>query len=131
VKLSEDVVAAGRERFTGRRRNPFDEAECGHHYARAMASWGVFIALTGFTYDARSKVMGFARSDSPTQWFWSTGRAWGVLEQSPGPGSPVARLKVMKGTVALESLVLGETALRPAQPGDLTEGGVYELQVVA
>ena len=39
--------------FPGRRRNPFDEAECGHHYARAMASWGLVVALTGFGYDGR------------------------------------------------------------------------------
>ena len=34
------VYQAARSRFDGRRRNPFDEAECGHHYARAMAELG-------------------------------------------------------------------------------------------
>ena len=42
-----------RERFSGRRRNPFDEAECGHHYGRALASWGLVLALAGFHYDGR------------------------------------------------------------------------------
>jgi hypothetical protein len=51
-----------RERFAGARRNPFDEAECGHHYARALASWGLIVALTGFSYDGRSGVMPFARA---------------------------------------------------------------------
>ena len=33
-----------RDRYDGRKRNPFDEAECGHHYARAMASWAAILA---------------------------------------------------------------------------------------
>ena len=63
--LAADTVAAVRERFDGARRNPFDEAECGHHYARALASWGVVVALTGFGYDGRSGVMSFAAADPP------------------------------------------------------------------
>jgi non-lysosomal glucosylceramidase len=62
VARAEDAVAAVRERFAGARRNPFDEAECGHHYARALASWGLIVALTGFSYDGRSGVMPFARA---------------------------------------------------------------------
>lgn len=37
LKIVEDV----RARYDGRRRNPFDEVECGHHYVRSMASWGL------------------------------------------------------------------------------------------
>ena len=35
-----------RDRYDGAKRSPFDEAECGHHYARAMASWASVVALT-------------------------------------------------------------------------------------
>ena len=45
------AIAAIRARYDGRRRNPFDEAECGHHYGRAMASWtAVLGADWGFHY---------------------------------------------------------------------------------
>ncbi len=44
------VIEAIRARYDGQRRSPFDEAECGHHYARAMASWAAMLALTGFHY---------------------------------------------------------------------------------
>jgi uncharacterized protein (DUF608 family) len=41
------IVKAVRDRYDGLRRNPWDEVECGHHYARAMSSWGVLLALSG------------------------------------------------------------------------------------
>jgi non-lysosomal glucosylceramidase len=39
--LAYRTVADVRDRHDGRRRNPFNEVECGHHYARSMASWGL------------------------------------------------------------------------------------------
>ena len=47
-----NVVESTRRRFDGERRNPWNEPECGHHYARAMASWGCFMAWSGFRYSA-------------------------------------------------------------------------------
>ena len=41
---AEMVVRDIRDRYDGEKRNPFDEAECGRHYARALASWSVFKA---------------------------------------------------------------------------------------
>ena len=41
---AEQVVKDIRDRYDGRKRNPFDEAECGHHYSRAMAAWSVMCA---------------------------------------------------------------------------------------
>ena len=43
-----ECVANIRARYDGERRNPWDEAECGSHYARAMAAWTVVLALSGF-----------------------------------------------------------------------------------
>jgi non-lysosomal glucosylceramidase len=122
-ELAADVVAAARERFTGRRRNPFDEAECGHHYARAMASWGLIVALTGFSYDARTGVMTFAQAQQPAQWFWSTGSAWGTVRQAPdGEPGPV-QLEVLSGSVRIERLLVGTREYRPKAGPDLTAGG--------
>ena len=41
VADAEKVVGAVRDRYDGVRRNPFDEVECGHHYVRSMAAWGL------------------------------------------------------------------------------------------
>ncbi|NQT25699.1 hypothetical protein HQ585_10110 [candidate division KSB1 bacterium] len=50
-----DIVRTCRKRYDGRIRNPFNEYECGHWYARAMASYGLIQGLTGIRYDAISK----------------------------------------------------------------------------
>ena len=50
-----EVIDAIRRRFDGLRRNPWNEHEAGHHYARAMASWAAIPALSGLRYSAVSK----------------------------------------------------------------------------
>jgi uncharacterized protein (DUF608 family) len=52
-----EVVRACRDRYDGRCRNPFDEYECGHWYARAMSSYGLIQGLTGVRYDAVERVL--------------------------------------------------------------------------
>ena len=51
------IVRAVRARYDGRIRNPFNEYECGHWYARAMASYALLQALTGARYDAVEKTL--------------------------------------------------------------------------
>ncbi len=52
-----------RYRYDGVKRSPFDEAECGHHYARAMISWASTLALSGFQYSGVDKTLHF--NDQP------------------------------------------------------------------
>jgi non-lysosomal glucosylceramidase len=129
TELAQDVVTAVRERFTGIRRNPFDEAECGHHYARALASWGLVVALTGFGYDASTGVMTFAPAQRPARWFWSNGSAWGTVHQVPGEaGRPAVRIEVLHGSVLIERVRVGSHSFRPKAAGLLAAGGACELE---
>jgi uncharacterized protein (DUF608 family) len=57
VEKGLDIVRACRDRYDGRVRNPFNEYECGHWYARAMASYGLIQGLTGVRYDAVDKIL--------------------------------------------------------------------------
>ena len=52
-----EIVRACRDRYDGRVRNPFDEYECGHWYARAMSSYAMLQGLTGVRYDAITQEM--------------------------------------------------------------------------
>lgn len=84
-----------RDRYDGRKRSPFNEAECGHHYARAMASWAAILALTGFQYSAPAKTMTFAAK--PGTHFWSTGYAWGTCTIKKQGKRLSPKLKLLSG----------------------------------
>lgn len=47
-----EIVRLARDRYDGRVRNPFNEYECGHWYARALSSYALLQGLTGVRYDA-------------------------------------------------------------------------------
>jgi hypothetical protein len=57
VEKGLDIVREARKRYDGTKRNPFDEYECGHWYARAMSSYGLIQGLTGIRYDAVDKTL--------------------------------------------------------------------------
>jgi uncharacterized protein (DUF608 family) len=77
------IVKGVRDRYDGRRRNPWDEVECGHHYARAMSSWGILLALSGFSYSGVDMRMGFEPKLYPEDFrtLWTTGSGWGNYSQ--------------------------------------------------
>jgi uncharacterized protein (DUF608 family) len=52
-----EIVRVCRDRYDGVRRNPFNEYECGHWYARALSSYGLVQGLTGVRYDAVDKTL--------------------------------------------------------------------------
>lgn len=52
-----EIVSACRSRYDGRTRNPFNEYECGHWYARAMSSYALLQGYSGARYDAVDKVL--------------------------------------------------------------------------
>lgn len=77
------IVKAVRNRYDGVRRNPYNEFECGSHYARAMSSWGLIPSLSGWRYDAVDKALTLKpRWNKPRaqRCFFSTNTAWGVFE---------------------------------------------------
>jgi len=79
-----EIVESARRRYDGERRSPWDEAECGHHYARAMSAWSPLLALCGFRYFAPEKRVEI-RTRSRAQvfrGFFSTGTAWGTFEKT-------------------------------------------------
>jgi non-lysosomal glucosylceramidase len=77
-----ECIESIRARYDGERRSPWDEAECGHHYARAMAAWSAILALSGFSYDAPKAKLDIAPRlrRSPFRSFWSTASGWGTFE---------------------------------------------------
>ncbi|CAM3825500.1 GH116 family glycosyl-hydrolase [Cohnella lubricantis] len=90
------VVKAVRDRQDGFKRSPWNEVECGHHYARSMSSWGLLIALSGFEYDMARGRMSFspAVNEDGFSCFWSTGKGWGVYRQRKDEATGILRFEV-------------------------------------
>jgi uncharacterized protein (DUF608 family) len=57
VEQGLEIVRACRARYDGRVRDPFDEYECGHWYARAMSSYAMLQALSRARYDAVTRTL--------------------------------------------------------------------------
>ncbi len=57
VEKGLEIVRECRKRYNGVVRNPFNEYECGHWYARAMSSYGLLQGLTGVRFDAVLKTL--------------------------------------------------------------------------
>jgi len=91
------------DRYDGTKRNPWDEVECGHHYARSMASWGLILSLSGFQPPTPRSPLGFQpRLDcDPFKTFWSTGTAWGTATLTRKQGRwTLVELQVIHGGLA-------------------------------
>jgi non-lysosomal glucosylceramidase len=109
-----------RDRYDGLKRSPFDEAECGHHYARAMTSWGAALALTGFQYSGITKTMSF-KAQAGT-FFWSNGYAYGQVEIKKMGNGFAAKLSILKGDLPIETFVLDKMVKKFAVGHLLKEG---------
>ena len=113
-----------RERYDGIRRNPWDEAECGHHYARAMAAWSGVLALSGFEYRGADLHLTAAPrvKTSPFQSFWSAGTGWGVFKTAELHSGKRFTLGVMEGFLRVQKVEIagGRGATTTARCGDLS-----------
>jgi uncharacterized protein (DUF608 family) len=111
-----EIVKAARDRHDGARRNPWDEYECGHHYARAMSSYSLLLALSGFQYSAPELRIEFAPRTSGNRFrtFFSVASAWGTWSQRITPKSFSSKIEISEGKLELKTIgvavPMGKTA---------------------
>jgi hypothetical protein len=106
------IVQGTRDRYNGVRRNPWNEIECGHHYARSMASYALLLALADFHYSAVTQSLHFAPRVYAEDFacFFSVEGAWGLVKQSLDDGKRTAAVEVRYGALTLRELSLGFAA---------------------
>ena len=99
-----EIVNAIRERYDGKKRNPFSEIECGASYARSMASFALPAIFAGYRYDMINKEIGFCPviRISPFISFWSVDGAWGTVEIDDS----TLTLNVLDGDVELQTFTV-------------------------
>ena len=110
-----NVVESTRRRFDGERRNPWNEPECGHHYARAMASWGCFMAWSGFRYSAPQReltLMPRTRRQA-FRCFWSVPSGWGSFTHTLKPQLQSVQVQVAEGSIAVQRVALNGLSKGP------------------
>ena len=98
-----EIVSAIRSRQNGRIRNPWNEVECGDHYARALASWNLLDALSGYVYDAGAGSLTVGPRLSPESYraFFIGNRGWGTYSQDIKGSALTARVGIARGELEL------------------------------
>ena len=107
------VTRAVHDRYHASKRNPWNEIECGDHYARSMASYGVFLAACGFEYDGSKQHIGFAPKLSPEnlKCAFTSAEGWGCYSQKVESGKWQVEISVRWGGLKLKTIALeNETA---------------------
>jgi uncharacterized protein (DUF608 family) len=86
--------------------NPYNEVECGDHYARAMASWGVYLALAGFRYNGPRGWLGFGPRISPDNFraAFTTAEGWIAFQQTRNKSEQKDSIEVRWGKLRLTRL---------------------------
>ncbi len=57
----------------------FNHIECGGHYYRALSSWAVYLALSGWIVDVLNRTLKLRMGSKPMKSVLTTADAWGVL----------------------------------------------------
>jgi uncharacterized protein (DUF608 family) len=116
------VTRAVHDRYHAARRNPWNEVECGDHYARSMASYGVFLAACGFEYHGPNGHLGFAPrmfatpqaalnapgTERATRFksAFTTAEGWGAYSEESSATDTNFKIELKWGKVRLETLAL-------------------------
>jgi uncharacterized protein (DUF608 family) len=105
------VAKAARERYDGIPRppiprNPWNEIECGGHYARAMSSWSLLLALSGWQYDGPRGELAFIPRQSPERFkgFFCGPEGWGTVSQLRDRQSQSNELLVRDGKLKISKV---------------------------
>ncbi len=112
-----------RDRYDGKKRSPFNEAECGHHYSRAMIAWAGVLVTSNFQYSAVEKSMSF--TSEPGTYFWSNGYAWGTCNVKENG----AELTVLSGEVELDSFSLDGLGTKKLKGKMISSGESLNIEI--
>jgi len=106
------ICRAVHQRYHPSKHNPWNEIECGDHYARGMASHGVFLALCGFEYDGPQGHLGFAPRMTPEDFrsAFTTAEGWGTFSQQLQPQGARYEIAVRWGRLTVKTLALQPAA---------------------
>ena len=114
IKEAYEIIKSVGDRYNGVRRppimrSPWNEIECGDHYARAMSSWSMLLAAQGMTYSGPDGAIGFDPNIQPSDHrsFFSAAEGWGTFAQKRSTNSQSDTLEMKYGWLTLKKLAFG------------------------
>jgi non-lysosomal glucosylceramidase len=119
------ITRAVHDRYHPSRRNPWNEVECGDHYARSMASYGVFLAACGYAYDGPKAALAFAPHLTPENFkaAFTTAEGWGTYSQRVEGRELRVEIALRWGKLRLKTLTLALPGETKPQQVKVTLGG--------
>lgn len=114
-KEGSEVIKAVRCRYDGKKRNPWNEFECGSNYVRSMASYSALLIYSGFVFNMQRKEIGFkpiVKGDC--EYFWSIDGCWGIYRKRNSKIS----IEILYGDIELERIVTDITPEKVVIDGD-------------
>ena len=119
------VERAINDRYNARKRNPYNEIEYGTHYARAMASYGVFLAACGFQYNGPLGYLAFAPRLSPGHFkaAFTAAAGWGSFAQQRTAGRQSEEIKLKWGTLSLQKMAFAIPSRQVLYGGEVAANG--------
>jgi uncharacterized protein (DUF608 family) len=103
-----EIVRACRSRYDGRVRNPFNEYECGHWYARAMSSYSMLQGLTGLRYDAVDRTLYINSRIGEFTCFLSTATGFGTVHWKEAK----PEVKIVSGKIIIDRYSINSKLLK-------------------
>ncbi|HEX3719073.1 MAG TPA: GH116 family glycosyl-hydrolase [Verrucomicrobiae bacterium] len=129
------IVEGARGRYDGVprppiQRNPWCEIECGGHYTRAMSSWSLLPALSGFRCDGPRGALSFMPRSTPERFksFFVATQGWGSMSQTVDGKQQRVRIAVEEGMLRVVNLELEPQVAGSAAVASL-EGKKFPLTV--
>lgn len=119
------ILRGARARYDGRERSPWNDIECGDHYARAMSSWALLEAVAGQRYHAGEGLLAFAPKMTPENFrcLFITAGGWGTFAQKIAGRSQTNTLAAAYGSTRLRTLEFAYQGKAQAQKAAATLNG--------
>ena len=104
------VSRAIHDRYSAEMRNPYNEIECGNHYARAMASYGAYQSMCGYQYHGPKGELSFSPRLRPEDFraAFTVAEGWGSFAQKVVNGRLSSEIDLRYGALELKQLSLGQ-----------------------
>ncbi|MBI5395587.1 MAG: hypothetical protein HZA91_09860 [Verrucomicrobia bacterium] len=127
------ITRALHDRHHPSRRNPWNEVECGDHYARSMASYGVYLAACGFEYHGPRGHIAFAPRLTPENFRapFTSAEGWGTFSQESGISNLKSEIEIKWGRLRVRTVALTLPENAKARTARITANGKNEKAALA